>query len=89
MTLAKGITLLFCSGQNRAGIERWRPIAGMRSEDSNRGGRCEHGGRDDEDRVFHGEPLWLDSKITPKGPSKPGAPTNIAVFMTLFSRDFL
>jgi hypothetical protein len=74
--------------RDKAGIERRRTSAGLRSDDSNRGGRREHGSRDDEDRAFHGNLLWLGSRITPKGPSKV-APTNIAVFMTLFSRDFL
>jgi hypothetical protein len=36
----------------------------VRSEESNHGGRCEHGGRDDEDRAFHGSLLWLGSRIT-------------------------
>jgi hypothetical protein len=75
--------------RDKTGIDRRRPSAGLRSEDSNRSGRCEHGGQDDEDRAFHGSLLWLGSRITPKGPSKLGAPTNIAVFMTLFLRDFL
>jgi hypothetical protein len=76
--------------RDKTGIERRRPIAGLRHEDSDRGGRCEHGGRNDEDRAFHGNLSWLVSRIAPKAPSKVISPlTNIAIFMTLFSRDFL
>jgi hypothetical protein len=56
--------------RNKAGIDCRRPIAGLRSHDSNCGGCCEHGGRDDEDVAFHGKLLWLASETTATGPFK-------------------
>jgi hypothetical protein len=67
-------------------IERRRPIAGLRSYNGDRGGRCEYGGRDAEDVAFHGELLWLDSEIIAKGPSKmPARRRTLRFFVRLYA----
>jgi hypothetical protein len=67
-------------------IERRRPIAGLRSYNGDRCGRCEYGGRDAEDVAFHGELLWLDSEIIAKGPSKmPARRRTLRFFVRLYA----